>query len=276
MFLIGEFSRLGRVTRRQLRHYDELGLLVPEAVDPTTGYRHYRAGQLPRLHRILALKDLGFSLDEIRSLVDGDVSPDRLRGMLELKRAQAQQALEVEAQRLREIEARIAAVESPRPATDIVVRSVDGGRLASHRFLCDGPDHALEVIGELGGGLAHELGRASLGDPMAIAYDDGFEETDIDLEVGFLVPDGLDLPPTLGDLTVTDRRLAPVDRAVVSIRTGDPRVGHDAFGAIGRWLDVHGERLVAPMRERFVQLPPDPSRLDDAVTEIQAPVAPVP
>ncbi len=275
MFLIGEFSRLARVTRRQLRHYDELGLLVPDVIDPATGYRRYGADQLPRLHRILALKDLGFSLEEIHALVDGDVTPERLRGMLQLKRSQTQQALESEAQRLREIEARIAAVESPRPAADVVVRSVDGGRLASHRFLCDGPDHALEVIGGLGAGLADELGSSVVGDPVAIAHDEGFEETDIDLEVGFLVPEAVALPPALGALAVADRRLPPVERAAVSIRSGDPRTGHDAFGAIGRWLDLHGERLATPMRERFVRLPTDPSRLDQAVTEIQAPLVAV-
>ena len=268
MFLIGEFSRLARVTRRQLRHYDELALLEPDVIDPDTGYRRYGAHQLPRL-------DLGFSLEEIRSLVDGDVTPEQLRGMLELKRSQTQRALESEAQRLREIEARIAAVEAPRPAADVVVRSIDGGRLASHRFLCDGPDHALEVTGTLGAALTHELGSSVLGDPMAIAYNEGFEETDIDLEVGFLVPDGIELPRSLGSLAITDRDIPPVGRAAVSIRSGDPRTGHDAFGAIGRWLDLHGERLAAPMRERFVRLPADPSRLEEAVTEIQAPLAAV-
>ena len=46
---IGEFSRLGRVTVRALRHYEEIDLLAPEIVDRETGYRYYSASQLPTL-----------------------------------------------------------------------------------------------------------------------------------------------------------------------------------------------------------------------------------
>ena len=59
MFSIGDFARHGRVSVRMLRHYDALGLLRPAHVDPVTGYRSYRAAQLSRLNRIVALKELG-------------------------------------------------------------------------------------------------------------------------------------------------------------------------------------------------------------------------
>jgi DNA-binding transcriptional MerR regulator len=62
MFSIGEFARHGRISVRMLRHYDALGVLVPTMVDPVSGYRFYQAGQLSRLNRIIALRDLGFSL----------------------------------------------------------------------------------------------------------------------------------------------------------------------------------------------------------------------
>src|SRR5437763_1190975 len=65
MLNIGAFAQLGQVSPRTLRHYDDLGLLVPQRVDPMTGYRSYDLGQLARLHRILALRDLGFALDQI-------------------------------------------------------------------------------------------------------------------------------------------------------------------------------------------------------------------
>ena len=54
MFSIGEFARLGGVSVRTLRHYDEIGLLPPATVDPDTGYRGYSARQLAQLNRILA------------------------------------------------------------------------------------------------------------------------------------------------------------------------------------------------------------------------------
>jgi len=84
MFRIGEFSKLSQVTVKALRYYDEIGLLKPAKVDPFTGYRYYSADQLPRLNRILALKDLGLSLAQISRLLDGDLPPAQIRGMLRM------------------------------------------------------------------------------------------------------------------------------------------------------------------------------------------------
>ena len=93
MFQIGEFSRIARVTARQLRHYEELGLFKPERIDPETGYRYYSARQLPRLNRILLLKDLGLTLDQIVRLVDKNISGEEIHGMLTMKKAQIEQTL---------------------------------------------------------------------------------------------------------------------------------------------------------------------------------------
>lgn len=65
MFSIGDFARHGRVSVRMLRHYDGIGLLRPALVDPSTGYRYYDAAQLPQLNRIVALKELGFGLQQV-------------------------------------------------------------------------------------------------------------------------------------------------------------------------------------------------------------------
>ncbi len=87
MFSIGEFARLANVSPRTLRYYEEIGLLAPAAVDTATGYRSYSAYQLSRVHRIVALKDLGLSLEQLRPLLD-DLSAGQLEGMLRLKRAE--------------------------------------------------------------------------------------------------------------------------------------------------------------------------------------------
>ncbi|MEJ2753733.1 MAG: helix-turn-helix domain-containing protein, partial [Chloroflexota bacterium] len=70
MFKIGEFSQLGQVSTRMLRHYDKMGLLQPSYTDEWTGYRYYTIEQLSRLHRIIALKDLGLSLAQIADLLN--------------------------------------------------------------------------------------------------------------------------------------------------------------------------------------------------------------
>jgi DNA-binding transcriptional MerR regulator len=74
MFTIGTFARLANVSVRTLRHYEEIDLLKPDAVDGATGYRSYRAQQIPRLHRIVVLRDLGLSLAEIRRTLDAELT----------------------------------------------------------------------------------------------------------------------------------------------------------------------------------------------------------
>ena len=80
MLAIGEFARYSRVTVRMLRRYDAIGLLEPVCVDPASGYRFYEAGQLSSLNRIVALKNLGFTLRQVASILDEQLSPAELRG----------------------------------------------------------------------------------------------------------------------------------------------------------------------------------------------------
>src|ERR1700733_13441207 len=105
MFSIGEFARLGGVSARTLRHYDQIGLLRPAAVDQDTGYRGYSAAQLGQLNRIMALKELGLSLTQVGRLLGG-ITLGELRGMLALSRAQLEQEVDQRRTQLLGIEAR--------------------------------------------------------------------------------------------------------------------------------------------------------------------------
>ncbi|GLY97718.1 hypothetical protein Acsp02_49720 [Actinoplanes sp. NBRC 103695] len=88
MFRIGEFANLGRVSVRMLRHYDAIGLLRPARVEKPSGYRYYTAAQLTSLNRIVALKDLGFTPEQVQAMIDEKVDAGELRGMLRMRRAQ--------------------------------------------------------------------------------------------------------------------------------------------------------------------------------------------
>ena len=68
-----------------LRHYDKLGLLKPGHIDQWTGYRYYTLDQLPRLHQILALRDLGLKLDQIGGLLEDPQADQQLYEMLQNK-----------------------------------------------------------------------------------------------------------------------------------------------------------------------------------------------
>lgn len=73
MLSIGEFSKLCMVTTKTLRHYDLIGLLKPKELNNENGYRYYSVGQLSTMLKIMRLKEYGFSLEEIKPLMDAEV-----------------------------------------------------------------------------------------------------------------------------------------------------------------------------------------------------------
>ena len=134
MFKIGEFSRLTQVTVKALRHYDRLGLLPPAHIDQFTGYRSYSAAQLPRLNRLLALKDLGLALEQIGPFLDADLSPEQLRTLLVIKQSETRRRLEEESGRLARIEARLRQMTEPSQlACDVVMKRVEAQPVVSLR-----------------------------------------------------------------------------------------------------------------------------------------------
>ncbi len=132
MLTIGDFATLGRVSVRMLRHYDSLGLLPPAAVDPHSGYRYYTAAQLGRLNRVIALKDLGLTLAQVRAILDETVDLGELRGMLRLRRAQLAAQLAADTARLSSVEARLHMIETEGRMTnqDVVLKQVPPIRVA--------------------------------------------------------------------------------------------------------------------------------------------------
>src|ERR1700739_4601679 len=102
MFGIGEFASIGRVSVRMLSYYDALGLLRPAHVDAATGYRLYEARQLSRLNRIVALKDLGFTLAQGQVILDEKVNTGELHGMLRLRHAELESQIGADSARLRQ------------------------------------------------------------------------------------------------------------------------------------------------------------------------------
>lgn len=111
MFKIGDFAKMAQVSAKTVRYYDKRGLLKPALIDRFTGYRYYTLEQLSRLNRILALKDFGFTLEQIRSILADPLPIEELRGMFRLRYAELEQHIQEEQARLARIEARLHQIE---------------------------------------------------------------------------------------------------------------------------------------------------------------------
>jgi DNA-binding transcriptional MerR regulator len=272
MLNIGEFARLGQVSPRMLRHYDEIGLLEPEAVDPASGYRLYSVHQLGVLHRIVALRDIGFSLEQIGKILAQEISPEELRGMLRLRQAQIEQNLDEEHERLRRVEAHLRALEWSGlvELQDIVIKQTQPIRVALAS--AGGLTHA-DIGAAFGRLLPRVIARleasgAKPGISVGIYEDDGgtAPEGEIVLHAGFEVGE-----QDLGD----DGEVRVVELPVIEVAAAVYRGGDDgimaAWEALVRWIDDSGYRLVGDCRELYHEWDDeDPSR---NVMELQQPIA---
>jgi DNA-binding transcriptional MerR regulator len=270
MFRIGEFSHIARVSTRLLRFYAELGLLQPDFVDPDTGYRYYRASQLPRLNRILALKDIGLSLDEIAGLVEREVSPAELRQMLVARRSDVEQEVKRQQARLRSIETRIDAIDVPaHEPIDLVERDVDARPFLSIREVCRSLADGVELLGRVAEAAAPY--SAKLGPPsMAAVWKADYDDADFDVEVG-LLGDRLPQRLELDDGLILTRGIMPAARVVSTVRVGPPEFAHRIYGSVGRWLDTHDRRLAGEIRELVLEIP-DSNGRGDSVVELEFPI----
>ncbi|WP_454198336.1 MerR family transcriptional regulator [Nocardia sp. Marseille-Q1738] len=269
MFSIGDFARHGRVSVRMLRHYDAIGLLRPDRVDATSGYRYYDAGQLARLNRIVALKDLGFTLEQVRRILDERVGGAELRGMLMLRRAELEQRIASDRARLVQVETRLRIIEKEgvMPAHDVVIKSVPAVRVAELSGIASDfePESIGPVVGPLFEDLCARLERTGVTPVGAgLAYyeerGDGTVLVHAAMQVD-LNPDGEH------DFTVVD--LPAIDRAATVVHRGSMDLVLEPWQALARWIDENGYRLVGPSREVTLVYTEDPAGW---VTELQEPI----
>ena len=279
MFRIGEFSRLSRVSVRMLRHYDQLGLLKPSHTDSFTNYRYYSADQLPRLNRILALRDLGFSLDQIADMLDDELPSEQLLGMLKLKRAEIQQQMQAEQLRLARLEARIEQINrrETKQMYDVIMRELESQLVLSWREVVPDDDRIQYMFEEAETYIAPFNARADK-PPMTVYHDQEYREKDIDAEV--ILPLKFAIP---GNEYMHMIQLPEVRTAACAVHTGDYATIYQAYNALLEWIEANGYRLAGPIREVYLRytadglgfdLPPTYLAKDSNsyVTELQLPV----
>jgi DNA-binding transcriptional MerR regulator/effector-binding domain-containing protein len=274
MFKIGDFSRIARVSCRLLRYYDELGLLRPAIVDRSSGYRFYSAAQLQQLNRILVLRELGLSLDQIAKAVSKTVSADELRAMLLIRRADVEQALAAETDRLRQIETRISQIdtEGRLSVDDVLIRLEPARYVLTRRQTVQSFAEGRGAIQALAQSLPRQLPRSGLGPLIAIAHSGEFEPDSIDLEYGFAVSDAADRAGLAANAVGLQlRELPAVQHMAVCVRIGLPEHAHLITAKIGQFVESNGYALAGPSREVFLQ-PLQPDRMEQSVVEMQYPV----
>lgn len=271
MFQIGEFSRLAQVTIETLRHYDSLGLLPPAEINPFTGYRYYTASQLRVVQRIRAYKELGFTLDEIGSILRGDISAAELRKMLRKHLAEAEQQVQAMAQKLERVQAhlKLLNLEENMPTFDIVLKELAPVTIAAIRQVVPEIDDMPQACGQMFQKMAAWLAENHLpiGTAITIYHDHRYTRKNIDTECGFIVPAEGNIPENS-----PLRQLKAENNAASVVVTGDFYAKVDgltpAYQALAEWIEANGYHICGEFRELFHGSP----ETGDLTAEIQVPV----
>jgi len=247
MYTIGEFARMAQVSRRQLRHWDDIGLLQPAKVDPNTGYRYYSASQLTALNRVVALKELGLSLDQIQRFVYDDVSLDEMQGMLLLRKVEIEQQVLAEMRRIRVIESRLKQIrEHGQHVRDVVVKEVPERMYIGVRTTSADWESIVQQWSLVTPFLTDTTGE-QYGNFMGILHCDGTATDYFDMEMGRILKTNVSPSLKTHDGKPFMVREIPSYVMATYVQKGTPYEMHIGFSAIGEWAEMNDYAFVGPM-----------------------------
>ncbi|MFP1602894.1 MerR family transcriptional regulator [Microbacterium sp. 2216-1] len=265
MLSIGAFAQIGQVTHRMLRHWDTSGLLVPAHVDAFSGYRSYDPSQLHRLHRIVALRQLGFGLDDIASMLDDGIDGERLTLLLNQRREEVEREHRVAAARLVDVERRLQhiAKENHMSRIEIIDKPLPAARLAARTASVAEQAEVAAVVGPAFDAIAEVLDTvgASRATPIA-QYDTG--DDGMHITVGYEYSG-----PALDGVEIVELPAAPT--AICGVHLGGMDRIADSWMAIHEEILARGLVPAGPCRELYVRAVSDDQT--DWVTELQQPVS---
>lgn len=268
MYSIGDFSRINRITPKTLRHYDRVGLLTPARTDEWTGYRYYAPSQLPRIRRILALKELGFSLREVREIVDADAPVEALlaRRETELRHSIAEQQARLE--KVREYLARTKTGETMN--TSVELKALPQVIVASMRTTIENYDAYFDVVPRMGdymrsvGAVCREPAYC-----FTIYHDGEYREHDIDVEICEAV-----VAPCEESDRVKFRTVDAVPAAACAVHHGPyDRIG-ETYNLLFEWIESNGYEAADNPRESYIDGIWNRDDPEEWRTEVQVPVQP--
>ena len=270
MLKIGDFSKINRITIKTLRLYDELNLLNPKYVDKMTGYRYYEPSQLPRIQKIIALKQIGFSLADISSLLVDDVELPILLDRLNNKKSEISKTVELEKNKLQQLVSYIEALKKePKMTYDVVIKDLPAVTVASMRKVIANYGEYNEFYPQMGKMMEEQ--KLECAQPyycFTIYHDGEYKEKDIDVEIcESIVKAGVDKDG------MTFKQIPAVPQAVCIFHKGPYTNLGKAYGFLMKWVEDNGYEIVDHIRESYhdgVWNKDDPA---DYLTELQAPIA---
>lgn len=269
MIRIGDFSKLTRISIRMLRHYNEIGLLMPDEIDNFTGYRYYSETQLPLANRISALKEMGFSLAAITEILKEYDNPDALKKFLALKYAEIKEQAENVNRQMLLLETTINRLRKDENVMNynVLLKELPQRYVVSLRKVIP----SYESEGMLWEQLMKEtaplnMQMANPCNAIAVFHDEGYKESDVDVEIQMSV-DG-----EYGNTeNVVFKTIAPIQIASVTFKGGYEQI-QSVNESIANWVKDNNYNFDGAMFNIYHVSPAMEKNPDNWVTEVCYPV----
>lgn len=267
MFSIGTFSKINKITTKTLRHYDEIGLLKPDFVDQFTGYRYYTSDQLPRLHKIMTLKQMGLALNDIKEALK---TPEALEVFLRLKEQDILNQISEEKSKLMQIRSYFNLMKGAefsmystaiKPLPEVIV--------ASMRQVVPSYETFFDLLPNV---MAKEMQRTgcvcAVPEYCFNIYHDGeYKDHDIDVEICEAITQMKENTEILKFKVIPE-----VPLAACVLHKGPYETLMGAYSYIFKWLEENQYEVVDLPRESFIDGIWNKESSEDWLTEIQVPV----
>lgn len=267
MFSIGVFSKINKITTKTLRHYDELGLLKPEYVDNFTGYRYYTSQQLPRLHKILTLKQMGLSLSQIKEIIN---NPAAIDIFLKLKEQDILKNIDAEKAKLLQIRSYLNSMRGEECSMySPIIKELPKGIVASMRQVIPSYHALFELCPNV---MAKEMERlkcvcATPAYCFNIYHDGEYKERDIDAEICEAVTELKEDTDIL-----KFKILEGIPTAVCVLHKGSYDTLRNAYSYVFKWIEENEYEAIDNPRESYIDGIWNKENVEDWLTEIQVPV----
>lgn len=262
LYRIGLFAQMNRITVKALRFYEEQGLLLPAKIDGESGYRYYTMRQMEPLHRILALKEAGFTIEDMKRL---DASGDERSFLLRKKNAILEKIAQLTLQ-LSKIDGYLMAGGNSLSAP-VMVKTIPETVCAVMRRRIDSYDALFDIMPEMGGYMEDAGCVCALPEYCFTRYlEPGYKEEQILVEVCEAVTE------QKADRGCLRFRTIPETRAACIYHKGSYRDFPKTYEVILRYIEENGYEICGNIRESYIDGVWNKDSEDEWLSEIQIPV----
>lgn len=263
LYKIGMFSQMNRVTIKALRHYDDLGLLKPADIDKFTGYRYYTSQQLPILHQILALRQMGFSLEEIKMVQSGKSEME----LLQKRKCELIKKIAEETMKLSQVECYLLQNDQDMDY-HIILKELPEVIVASLRTVIPDYDALFAIVPPMGAEMERLGCICAVPQYCFTLYHDGeYKEENIDVEVCEAVTEKKQDSDML-----TFQTIEKVETAACVLHKGSYSGFPKAYASVLRWAEDNGFEIIDNPRESYIDGVWNKDLEAEWLSEIQFPV----